>query len=420
MSSGPSEATSESPNGVGIMGLEESNVGKQDQGTPSAQICAQVDDVEGAYSGQCESRSSNEREELPAGEEALGAQHESVNDSRPSSQRRMTRKKRKHQEDDNRNPKAKKLYTIPEYSCFDVSFESGILRSSTLVNEKSRPKVTTPDNVMPDVSAPDEVPDVSGPDLSLPDLSAPAVSKSDVLDDSFDKIVIDSDPSSLNDSAGNGVEISEGSDQSRRSLIVDKLIFQKIINKRGRPKLSREGRKTPKKKQTSNNFDEMDAIFPPNDSNDNLGSCSGTRYKDLLRNNSTISDMTDMSCISGQSQGRKRGPYKTKNKTNEEYRKLPEPKRRYKKKPKTTDAFLDMAESTKPERRPGPRRAPITMRAMQEQYPNVFDEICSACELALNRNSEEDPVVRCHVCNEVDVHLSCLINCIVCEERTRI
>ena len=87
MSSGPSEATSESPNGVGMMGQEESNVGKQDQGRPSAQSCAQVDDVEGAYSGQCESRSSNEREGLPAGEEGLGAQHESVNDSRPSSRR---------------------------------------------------------------------------------------------------------------------------------------------------------------------------------------------------------------------------------------------------------------------------------------------------------------------------------------------
>ena len=109
-----------------------------------------------------------------------------------------------------------KLSTIPEYAdaadddVFDSSF-SGLFRSSTVADGKSAPG-----------------------------------SSNNFLDDSSDKIVIDSNPSSLNNSVVDLLDVSDSKNQlSKMDPIVEPLVFQNIIRKRGRPKLSREGRKTP-------------------------------------------------------------------------------------------------------------------------------------------------------------------------------
>ena len=59
------------------------------------------------------------------------------------------------------------------------------------------------------------------------------------------------------------LDVSDSKNQpSKKDPIVEPLVFQNIIRKRGRPKLSREGRKTPKKTKNSRFIDEVESIFP--------------------------------------------------------------------------------------------------------------------------------------------------------------
>ena len=210
------------------------------------------------------------------------------------------------------------------------------------------------------------------------------------------------------------------------------MVFQTIINKRGRPKISREGRKDQGKKRNterkkSNFLDEIDSIFPKKSQNpDKTRQYVRGPYKKKDSVNSSNSNLSNVS-----SQSYKRGPYKKREKGNKENRSPNKPKN--KKSKKTTEDWMDSASAEdvsvpdtaehSKETNPGPRRAPHTMKALRKDYPEVVGrsptESCYTCEFPLDRLTREtgERVVRCNVCNEADVHESCLKNCRICDER---
>ena len=180
--------------------------------------------------------------------------------------------KRTYPEEGNRISKAQKLSTIPETADaddeFDVSF-SGIFRSSTVADGKSAPG-----------------------------------SSNNFLDDSFDKIVIDSNPSSLNNSVVDLLDVSDSKNQpSKKDPIVEPLVFQNIIRKRGRPKLSREGRKTPKKTKNSRFIDEVESIFPKKSSDLENEAIGRKHVRGPYKKNKNKDSDTSGSAYSNQSYG---------------------------------------------------------------------------------------------------------------------
>ena len=88
-------------------------------------------------------------------------------------------------------------------------------------------------------------------------------------------------------------------------------------------------------------------------------------------------------------------------------------------------ADLEKVKDDIPDKRTGgPKRAPRTMQAMQKQYPDVVNsgivpENCYTCMFPLNRFTKkyEDQIVHCYICDEANVHRSCLKNCRICDEK---
>ena len=238
------------------------------------------------------------------------------------------------------------------------------------------------------------------------------------------------------------LDVSDSKNQpSKKDPIVEPLVFQNIICKRGRPKLSREGRKTPKKTKNSRFIDEVEAIFPKKSSdleNEAIGrkhvrgpykknkkkdsETSGSAYS-----NQSYVDLSNTSGMSSQRPVHKRGPYKTKNKSKMEYsisHQLYQKKSG--KKSVLIDDWIEGEDDIPDKRTGGPKRAPRTMQAMQEQYPEVVNsetgiipENCYTCMSPLNRFAKEyeDQIVHCYICDEANVHRSCLTNCRVCDEK---
>ena len=181
------------------------------------------------------------------------------------------------------------------------------------------------------------------------------------------------------------LDVSDSKNQpSKKDPIVEPFVFQNIIRKRGRPKLSREGRKTPKKTKNSRFIDEVESIFPKKSSdleNEAIGRkhVRGPYKKNKNRSDTSGSVYSDQSCVnlsntSSQRPVHKRGPYKTKNKSNMEYsisHQLYQKKSG--KKSGLIDDWIESEDGVPDKRTGGPKRAPRTMQAMQEQYPEVVN-----------------------------------------------
>ena len=221
------------------------------------------------------------------------------------------------------------------------------------------------------------------------------------------------------------------------------MVFEPIIIKRGRPKHSREGRKGTKKNTTKgkakqpNFIEEVESVFPKKQ---NMNLDAKRKYhRGPYKQNSTTSGNDSMSNCSGR--GRyKRGPYKTSMKSNLDYRKPYESKKNQTNKSNSTEessisSRIERREdSAKEETIRGPKRAPHTRKAMRRDYPeisnihelepgqdatNTVEEICYTCGFPFDRFTliEDERVVYCDVCNECEVHQSCLRNCRICDNR---